>query len=230
MFKNGKPGDGFPSVYDEHIAITIPYYESFHREIINFVRSSRSTPRWWLDTGCGTGTLVCAAAQAFPDTSFILADPSEEMLAQAKKKLQWVDSSFLNILDSCSTADIVLGYSVNPEIITAVLCHHYLDMPGRQKAVNRCYRLLAPGGLFITFENIRPSTEAGTRGGLQYWKLFQLDHGKSEQETESHLSRFGKEYFPITINQHISLLTAAGFRTVEMLWYSYMQAGFYAVK
>jgi len=47
---------------------------------------------------------------------------------------------------------------------------------------------------------------------------------------EMHLNRFDVEYFPIKIDEHISLLNSSGFRVVEIFWRSYMQAGFYCIK
>jgi tRNA (cmo5U34)-methyltransferase len=38
------------------------------------------------------------------------------------------------------------------------------------------------------------------------------------------------EYFPITIEEHLSLLREIGFEVIELLWFSYMQAGFYCQK
>ena len=36
--------------------------------------------------------------------------------------------------------------------------------------------------------------------------------------------------FPITIEQHLEMLKNAGFKSVNILWVSYMQAGFWAIK
>jgi len=66
--------------------------------------------------------------------------------------------------------------------------------------------------------------------GNQYWKNFQLSHGRNEKEIQKHLERFDTEYFPITVEEHLELLRATGFKTVELFWYSYMQAGFYCIK
>lgn len=71
--------------YDSQIENTIPYYSCFHEEAINLVKSMDIKPNIWLDTGCGTGTLVEKALQKFPGTVFILVDPSSEMLSEALK-------------------------------------------------------------------------------------------------------------------------------------------------
>jgi tRNA (cmo5U34)-methyltransferase len=96
--------------------------------------------------------------------------------------------------------------------------------------VHVCFDLLAPGGLFVTFENVAPSTPGGVRIGLQRWKAFQVGEGRPEEEVDKHLARYGTEFFPITVQQHLELLTQAGFQLVELLWCSHMQAGFYCIK
>ena len=57
--------------YYSQIGNTIPYYNLFHEETINLVKSMDIGPNIWLDTGCGTGTLVKKALEKFPDTTFI---------------------------------------------------------------------------------------------------------------------------------------------------------------
>jgi tRNA (cmo5U34)-methyltransferase len=89
---------------------------------------------------------------------------------------------------------------------------------------------LENGGLFITFENIKPSTDAGRRIGLERWGRWQQNAGRSAPAVAEHLKRFNTEYFPITVDEHLSLLRSRGFQSFELFWFSQMQAGFYAVK
>jgi tRNA (cmo5U34)-methyltransferase len=46
----------------------------------------------------------------------------------------------------------------------------------------------------------------------------------------SHLARFDVDYFPLTVAEHLQMLTQCGFRVVERFWCSVMQAGFYCVR
>jgi tRNA (cmo5U34)-methyltransferase len=228
MFNQGKPSANFPQHYDAHIGITIPYYSLFHLETINVVKAW-GEPGLWLDTGCGTGTLVNKAAQAFPGTAFILADPSPEMLDVARSKLAGKGER-IKLLEPAATQHIVLGPAESPDVLTAVLCHHYLSGQARLEATQNCYSLLKKGGMYVTFENIRPLTPAGTEIGKVNWENFQVANGKTVTEAEEHIRRFGVEYFPITVEEHLALLRGCGFKVVELLWYSYMQAGFYCIK
>jgi len=116
------------------------------------------------------------------------------------------------------------------DVITAIQSHHYLSLDERYHAIKSCYNNLNENGVYLAFENIRPLTKKGTEIGKEYWKKFQISKGKTVEEAENHIKRFDVEYFPITIEEHLSLLRKIGFSAVEIFWYSYMQAGFYCIK
>ena len=42
------------SEYDSKVRKTIPFYEHFHMETINLVKTVNPGVKKWLDTGCGT--------------------------------------------------------------------------------------------------------------------------------------------------------------------------------
>ncbi|GAB4314915.1 MAG: hypothetical protein Kow0019_14920 [Methanobacteriaceae archaeon] len=136
----------------------------------------------------------------------------------------------LKFLKPCPTQEFSEKLEEKVDVITAIQCHHYLSFDDRKKALNVCYNNMKDDGIFVTFENIRPLTKKGIEIGKNYWKNFQLKHGRKEEVVEKHLKRFDKEYFPLTIEEHLQLLRDSGFKTVEMLWYSYLQAGFYCIK
>lgn len=212
--------------YDEKILSTIPFYNLFHQLAIELVQSINKSPDKWLDTGCGTGNLYIKAKSLFPEAYFVLADPSEKMLEMAKSKIQ-ADTKLSFVLQDSQSLD----YDDNSfDVITAIQCHHYLDTSDRKKAVQNCFRMLKPGGVFIGYENIEPLSKDGLLIALKMWETYQISWGKMPAEAKEHIDRYGKEYFPISIKQHIQLLNEAGFNIVEILWASYMQAGFYAIK
>lgn len=219
-----------PEDYDAQISRVLPYYSSFHQETIRLVRSLPTSPKIWMDTGCGTGSLVNKAINEFPGTKFLLLDPSEGMLEQAKQKLIPCPAESLEFLKASSTQEFYQELDEKPDVITAIQCHHYLSRESRARATDVCYNLLKEGGIYITFENIRPLTDEGITIGKRYWGSFQSARGRSEKEIQKHLERFDTEYFPITVEDHLKLLRETGFRTVELFWYSYMQAGFYCIK
>ncbi len=218
------------SEYDEQIRKTIPYYDAIHTETIELVKAYCPSPEIWLDTGCGTGTLIMQAYGQFHSTEFYLSDPSAAMLEKAKEKIDKRRYKRIHFLPLSGSESLEWKEKEKPDVITAVQAHHYFDREGRKRAVKNCYSMLKEKGLFITFENIRPSSSPSIDLGMKRWKNFQLEKGRPVSAVEAHMVRFDREYFPITVREHLDLLNDTGFRTVELFWYSVMQAGFYAVK
>jgi tRNA (cmo5U34)-methyltransferase len=210
--------------YDANVHKTIPRYHLFHDETLDLVESTMPNPVAWLDTGCGTGTLIVKAIEKFGQLQFVAADPAAGMLQLAAEKLANNEITYV----AAGSED--LDYINNFDVVTAIMVHHYLDEEGRRKATGNCYNMLKQGGIYITFETIRPTTENGTRIGLKRWQNAQILSGKNPAAVDKHISRYGIELLPITIDEHRQLLTEAGFSTVEIFWVSGMQAGFYGLK
>jgi tRNA (cmo5U34)-methyltransferase len=218
------------SEYDKSVKETIPYYELFHNETIDLIKTIKPGVRRWLDTGCGTGFLVDKALAHFPEASFILADPSKEMLLEARNRLGSVPSERIEFMEPVRSENLPDHLTTQPDVITAIMCHHYSKPEQRRNAVKACFDLLAPGGIFITFEHIYPGSEKHLEISLHRWERFQLSKGRSTEIVKRHLGRFNTKYFPIGIGEHLKLLKECGFSVTELFWYSQVDAGFYAIK
>ena len=210
--------------YDGHISSVLPFYREYHSQVIDLIKATGNPSPHWLDTGCGTGTLALRAGEEIPGAHFTLCDPSEKMLGEAREKLRGKDVTFLNLSSQ------ELSFSRQFDVVTAIQCHHYLTLPQREEAIKRCYEALKESGIFITFENIRLSTEESDALGLRRWTGFLEDHGNPREEIERQLTRRGTEVRPITLEQHLALLKSCGFRSCDVLWASYLQAGFFAIR
>ncbi len=226
MFNSDNATPHLASVYDKQVQITLPYYNEFHDETLNLLKAMRLDPKRWLDTGCGTGTLIEKALKQFPSTQFVLVDPSSHMLREAKTKLK--NRSNVNFLNTAVTQDLC-GAEVF-DVVTAIQSHHYSQVNEHSKATKVCFNLLTTEGVYVTFENIRPLTEKGTEIGKENWKQHQIKSGRDIKTAEVHMQRFGVEYHPLTVEEHLVLLRKTGFSVVELLWFSVMQAGFYCIK
>ncbi len=213
--------------YDQNIAITIPYYHIMIEEICDLVAATQPEPGTWLDTGCGSGTLVLKASERFKRTRFTLADPSRAMIELAQKKLAFLKDKVDFAIAGTEELDLPMGrYAV----VTALISHHYFAEETRKKATQHCYNLLVEGGIYLNVETIKPPSEQSLALGLKRWREAQLRGGKAPEAVERHLSRYGRELKPITVLQHLELLKTCAFSTADLFWASYMQAGFYAIK
>lgn len=212
------------NIYDENIVCTLPYYKEFGAQIIDLVRTIGKKDIDWLDTGCGTGTLALCALQNRSDIRFTLCDPSEGMLEEAKKKLEGKDVTFV----TAGSQD--LKFESEFDVVTAVQSHHYFMPDERRTAVENCYKALREGGVFVTFENIRMTTEESDLIAMKRWLQFQAEHGISPEKVQFQIERRDVETHPITVEEHIKLLRECGFKAVDILWTSYLQAGIWAIK
>ena len=220
-----------PEVYDNVIGQIMPFYDIIHSETVDLIRTVKPDVKQWLDTGCGTGTLVETALRFFPNTTFVLTDPAELMLKRAIDRLKAFPRKRVRFLPPIPSQGFLAYKDVlHPQVITAILCHHYFKREQRRTATEICYQLLGMGGVFISVENIMPDSAQGTQLGIERWKRFQIEHGRTGIMAEKHAKRFNTEYFPITAHEHLELLKETGFQTVELFWRSHIQTGFYAIK
>ena len=220
-----------PSDYNRAIRKIMPYYDTIHNETIGLVRAIKPNVTCWLDTGCGTGQLVELALPLFPSTLFVLVDPSEAMLGVARSRLGDPSSGRVCFLPPSGSENLaVFQLDARPQVITAILSHHYFSLSERRKAVQLCREILEDGGVFVSFENIDFGVPRFNEIALERWSSYQIELGRTPAEAELHRKRFKTRYFPITIDEHLHLLRTTGFRDSGIFWLSFMQAGFFAIK
>jgi ubiquinone/menaquinone biosynthesis C-methylase UbiE len=96
-----------------------------------------------LEIAAGTGRVTRHIRARIPATAKLIAsDISEEMLGEAKKKLNHLDIEWKTI-DAQQ-----LPFSDN-SIDLVVCCFAYMFVPDKPKAFAEAYRILRPGGLFL---------------------------------------------------------------------------------
>ena len=211
--------------YDENVRKVIPFYDEIYEQIFSVIQAyGGDRPLAVLDTGCGTGNLGAMALERLNFSELMLCDPSEKMLADAQGKLKNQVCEF-----HCVGSE-KLDFENRFDVVTAIQSHHYFDRATREVAVRNCFKALKAGGIFICFENTAPFTEYGVSNMLKRLETYEIKAGRTPEEVKSHSARYNREFFPITIKEHLELLKKTGFSTAELFWHSYMQSGFYAVK
>ncbi len=122
--------------YDNKINQTIPYYTEFYNQTFDIVEQCSFNKIDWLDLGCGTGSLEELAYRKFSQIHFVLVDPSENMLEQAKAKLKSNSVQYI-----CSSSDL-LHFSNCFNVVTAIQAHHYMQNDERRQATKCVYQAL----------------------------------------------------------------------------------------
>lgn len=222
MKQNSTPFD--VAEYDRQIKRTLPFYEEMFQQVVDIVRILNLQSIRWLDVGCGTGKMAGIVLNNFDIQKMVCIDVEQEMLERAGS---FCDNEKVEFLQ-CDVRE--LPYQEMFDVVTTVQINHYFKRDDRMAAIKKCYDALAENGKYFSFENFAPDSEEGTGLYLERWKQFQIANGKTEEEADSHIGRYGRDYFPVTILESIKLLKECGFRMVEILWVSYMQVGILARK
>lgn len=210
--------------YDDKVKQTIPYYGEIYKQVIDIVRAADKNHLSWLDIGCGTGKMAEQALAYLDINKFVFCDISTEMLTISKDRFNLINTRFIT-----SSAQ-ELSYKDEFDVITAIQVNHYGTLDERVKAVENSYNALKNDGIFITFENYLPYSNAGKALYLRRWQNYQIQQGKSIESSREHVGRYGKDYYPISISEHMEVMKSGGFNVVEILWVSYMQVGLLGIK
>lgn len=120
--------------YNAKIGKIIPYYEEFHKQILDIVKQKGQIESW-LDVGCGTGVFESMILEDYPDVKLTAIDPSEQMLMEAKRLVSEEKVTYV-----CRTSESI-DFSEEFDVVTAVQVHHYLREEERELA----------SGLFMCF-------------------------------------------------------------------------------
>lgn len=216
------------SEYDGKIKTVLPCYEEFHQQTLDVVQCGLGNRLHWLDVGCGTGKMAEAVSQN-PEVRqklarFVCCDCSLEMIKEAQRRVQLPQAEFL----ASPVQD--LNFHQEFDVITAIQSLHYIRREERAAAEKKCFDALKKGGYWIHFENFAPFSEPGKKLSFRRWKAYQLSQGRSAGECALHASRYNREYFPLTLAEHLDRMRDCGFSAAEVLWVSYMQAGFLGIK
>ena len=210
--------------YNSKIKQTLPYYDEFYKQVIELVKTFHSGAVRWLDVGCGTGKMGSVAFENVALEKFVFSDCSEKMIKIVKERFDFENTEFV----VCDAKE--LDYVNEFDVITAIQVNHYMNETSRKAALMKYYAALKNNGLFISFENFAPFTDLGKSIYLERGKRYQLEQGKSLEECNKHIERYGKEYFPISLSENIELMKNCGFKIVEILWLSNMQVGIWGIK
>ena len=212
--------------YDEKTKQTLPFYEEYYTQTIELVKMACHSSVNWLDIGCGTGKMGSVVFDNELNLDkFVFCDSSEEMIRISKERFHSYNNTEFCVCDVRE-----LPFVNEFHVISAIQVFHYLQTADRKDALKRCYEALTENGLFISFENFAPFTDTGKAISLERWKKYQIEQGKTQEEAQKHIERYGIGYYPITIEENLKLMRDCGFSVVEILWLTNMQAGFWGIK
>jgi ubiquinone/menaquinone biosynthesis C-methylase UbiE len=106
-----------------------------------------------LDIACGTGRTLKMLRGALPKASLYGADLSPAYLRKANQLLSEVRGELPQLLQAnAEELPYLDGYFQG---VSSVFMFHELPPEARQQVIEQCYRVLAPGGIFVICDSIQ---------------------------------------------------------------------------
>jgi tRNA (cmo5U34)-methyltransferase len=118
-------------------------------------RSGREIRRF-LDLGAGDGGFAELVLDLYPDSTCVLIDFSEPMLAAAKERLASKRARWEIVEGDLASPAWCDGLPIGErfDAVVSRLCIHHLPDERKRALYEEAFRLLEPGGLFMNWEHV----------------------------------------------------------------------------
>lgn len=178
-----------------------------------------------LCVGVGTGAEILALARRYPSWSFVGVDPSEEMLAVGRRRLEHA-----GVLDRC---ELFQGYVDDVprdgfDAAVSLLVAHFIKREGRPAFYSGVHDRLKPGGRFVSAEISGDLDAPEFPGMLEDWKRIQVLMGATP-ESLAKLGDMMRDVLGVLPPAETEALwQAAGFRKPVPFFQAFMIRGWRA--
>ncbi len=231
--------------YDQAAEHIHPYYRQIQAEILKLFPMDSSHQFLLVDAGAGAGRLVVRLLTHFRKARAILVDRSQPFLDLARNRLRPF-SDRVCYLRSRLQEDWFAQLGDAPQVIVSTSAIHHLTSSEKQIFYQRCHEGLAPGGVLVNGDEIRPEDDGKYLQQCRSW----VDHmhrvmeaglvpkpmQKALRDWESrNVGQFGQKRVSgddchETITAQLEYLFSAGFEVATCAWQKDMWAILYAAK
>ena len=180
-----------------------------------------------LCVGVGTGAEILSLAKAYPGWSFVGIDPSEEMLAVGRHRLEQA-----GVLDRC---ELLQGYAQDAprdefDAVVSLLVAHFIKREERPAFYSAIHERLKPGGRFASAEISGDLDAPQFPAMLDDWKRVQTMMGATP-ESLAKLGGMMRDVLGVVPPADTEALwEAAGFERPVPFFQAFMIRGWHAVR
>lgn len=181
-----------------------------------------------LDIGCGAGNYTLKMLEKIPGLDCTLIDLSMPMLQRAHERVSAVTYGKVEIIQ----ADILIAdlpedsYDI---VLAAAVLHHLREDGDWEQVFNKIYRSLKPGGSFWISDLVSHQPSELNQLFEERYASY-LDQLGGIEYREKVLAYIDAEDSPRSVSYQLGLMTAAGFRSTDVLHKNACFAAFGGVK
>lgn len=214
----GRFEDQDASVYGQHIRRWLPGDRQMMQVMLDVAApylSAQDQARV-LDLGAGTGRSALGMLQACDGCHVTLVDFSPNMLSAVPRMLAGFEGRYSVVQADLWEAEFPAGeFDV---VVSSFALHH-----GRGEAVygrlyRSAYRWIKPRGIFASCDVVEGDSPFLSMMNETGWRTYLRRKGIPREDVERLFINYRCEDSPLSLRQHLALLTAAGFQAADVLW------------
>jgi tRNA (cmo5U34)-methyltransferase len=221
-FFNQEMGD----TYDRRNSALAPISDGLHF-LLRLLLVTLPADARLLCVGVGTGAEILSLAKIYPGWSFVGIDPSDEMLAVGRHRLEQA-----GMLHRC---ELLQGYAQDAphrefDAAISLLVAHFIKREDRSVFYSAIYDRLKPGGHFASAEISVDLDAPKFPEMLEDWKRIQVLMGATP-ESLAKLAHMMREVLSVLPpGETEALWEAAGFRKPVPFFQAFMIRGWHALR
>jgi len=193
----------------------IPCFDDFYGTLIERLPFDVAAELEFVDLGAGTGLVTSMLLERFPNSRVTLVDVSENMLEQARIRLESYSDRLSWVVSDFERVEFVSSY----DAVVSSLAIHHLNAAGKRVLYEKVFGSLKPGGWFLNADEVEGPTAADEQVYRDVWKEKVLATGIAIEEFEAALERQKQDKRSKLIEQ-LEWLGEIGFERVDC-WYKF---------
>jgi len=219
--------------FDASAQVIHPFYVEIQDEILSLLAADARELKCVVDIGGGSGRLLERVLERFGRSRAVLVDQSPAFLAIAERRLARFGDR-VTLVEKRLQDDWAAELPVAPDAIVSMSAIHHLEPREKQSLYQSCYNALAPGGVFLNGDEVRPESDDTYLAAMKWWcdqKDQALAAGRIPESFRANLEawhdrnvrRFGEpkqsgDDCHETAAVQLEYLREAGFRDVRLEW------------
>lgn len=212
--------------YDRRNSALAPISDSLHF-LLRLVLADLPADARVLCVGVGTGAEILSLARVYPGWSFVGVDPSDEMLAVGRHRLEQA-----GVLDRC---ELLQGYAQDAphdgfDAAVSLLVAHFIKREDRRAFYSAIHDRLKPGGCFASAEISGDLDAPEFPEMLEDWKRIQGLMGATPESLTKLGGMMRDVLSVLTPTETEAFWEEAGFPRPVPFFQAFMIRGWHAVR
>ncbi len=175
--------------YDAAADILHPYYRAIQDVLLEHLPLESDEAGVVVDLGGGSGRLAERILERHSRATVWIIDQSEPFLSLARQRLERFDERAFYIVERLQNpwSTQVTG---SPDAIVSMSAIHHLDAAEKQRLYRQCAECLAPGGVLMNGDEVRPPREEDYLAHCRSWAQHmhrQMDSGRIPDQLQEAL-------------------------------------------